>query len=118
MKFPLILFFMLTARFVFGQAGTPLITDTNYVYKSLSIALQNPDQVYRLDLSKHKLKKFPDDIFKLAHLHELNLSHNHITAIPPEIANLKELQRLTLSNNNIDSLPDQIGELHDLVFLG
>jgi len=118
MSLRLILFLALTANLVFGQKGTPLITDTNYVYKSLGVALQNPDQVYRLNLSKHKLKSIPEDVFKLTHLRELNLSHNDIKTIPVEISGLTELRRLNLANNELDSLPDEIGSLHNLVYLG
>lgn len=118
MRFLCLLCFLLTTEIVFGQPVNPLISDTNYVYKSLSVALQNPEQVYKLDLSKRKLKEIPADVFKLTRLRELNLSRNSIATIPPEISNLTALQRLNLANNDIDTLPDEIGNLQQLVYLG
>src|SRR5690349_2171333 len=77
----------------------PLISDTAYIYRSLSAALENPDKVFRLNLSKHKLKVFPADIFKLKNLRDLDLSRNRIDSVPAEIGTLQNLQRLNLSNN-------------------
>src|SRR2546425_3369319 len=84
---------------MFAQAQEPsvqLIDDTNYIYRSLSAALVNPDIVFRLNLSKHKLKEFPADIFKFKNLRELDLSHNKIDSIPAKIGTLYNLQRLNL----------------------
>lgn len=96
----------------------PLISDTAYIYRSLSVALANPEKVFRLNLSKHKLKIFPQDIFKLKNLRELDLSKNKIDSIPDEIGTLTNLQRLNLSSNNIVQLPDEIGRLSNLTYLG
>lgn len=94
-----------------------LITDSAYVYRSLSVALANPDQVYRLNLSKHKLKIFPPDIFKLKNLVDLDLSHNRLDSLPKEIELMTNLQRLNLSSNNLTQLPDEIGRLSSLMYL-
>jgi len=59
------------------------------VWKSLSEALQKPDSVFRLDLSKHKLKEVPPEVFQLTELRELNLSRNHLTEIPENITNFQ-----------------------------
>jgi Leucine-rich repeat (LRR) protein len=118
LRYCLLFILVFTASAVIGQKVTPLITDTNYVYKSVSVALENVDKAYKLDLSKHKMKSIPDDVFKLTHLRELNMSHNYIKTIPPEISRLTELQRLNLASNDIDSLPDEIGSLTKLIYLG
>src|SRR4051812_2423263 len=115
MKFLMLL--LLSFSICLANAQTtvaPLITDTNYVYRSLTVAMQNANQVYKLNLSKHKLKEIPADVFKLPHLRELNLSHNSIKIIPPEISQMKELEKLNIANNDIDSLPDEIGTLTTL----
>lgn len=89
-----------------------------HVYKSLGTALQNPDSVFILDLSKKKLKEVPHDIFQLKNLQVLNLSRNNIKELPAEISSLSNLQRLNLSNNRLKQLPAGIGDLSNLVFLG
>jgi len=96
----------------------PLVSDTAYIYRSISAALQNPDHVYRLNLSKTKLKIFPPDIFKFKNLRELDLSHNKIDSLPAAIGTLTQLERLNLSSNNISQLPDEIGKLTALTYLG
>ena len=101
-----------------ASAQTALITDTNYLYRSLSVALEHPELVYRLNLSKHKLKTIPPDILKLKNLRELDLSRNKIDSIPKEIGTFKQLTHLNLSHNEIVMLPDEIGELVSLKFLG
>ncbi len=88
------------------------------VYKSLSIALQNPDSVFILDLSRDKLKTVPTDVFKLSKLQVLNLSHNNLKQLPAEIGLLTNLQQLNLSNNNLKELPTSIGDLINLTYLG
>ncbi len=88
------------------------------VYKSLSFALQNPDSVFKLDLSKKKLKEVPVDIFKLKHLQILNLSRNDIKELQPEINELVNLQEFNISNNSLKSLPASIGDLTNLKHLG
>ena len=87
------------------------------VYKNLNIALQNPDSVFILDLSKKKLKEVPHDVFRLKNLQILNLSRNDIKDLPSEISILSNLQKLNLSNNNLKRLPPNIGDLSNLIFL-
>src|SRR5207248_1866639 len=74
------------------------LPDTNYVYRSLAAALADSDHVYRLNLSRKKLKAFPAEIFRLKNLQDLDLSHNKIDSIPKEISSLTQLQRLNLSS--------------------
>ena len=117
-KIPII-FFILSFSALFAQENNQqLITDSNYIYRSLSVALTNPDLVYRLNLSKRKLKVFPADILKLKNLVELDLSHNRIDSLPKEIGSLTNLQHLNISNNNLSQLPDEIGNLLALTYLG
>ncbi len=53
--------------------------DTLPVFRSLNAAMQNPDSVFRLDLSKQKLKEIPPQVFELTQLRELNVSRNQLT---------------------------------------
>ena len=87
------------------------------VWKSLSEALQKPDSVFRLDLSKRKLKEVPPEVFQLTELRELNLGRNQLTEIPENIYKLSNLQRLYLNNNRLTALPQRIGTLKNLQLL-
>ena len=110
------------------------------VYTSMAMALQNPDSVFilnlskkklselpqeikqlknlqKLDISKNKLKELPAFIGSLAGLIELDASANNLEKIPAEIGYLKNLKRLNLNRNVIDSLPVEIGQLSNLEYL-
>lgn len=85
-----------------------------HIYTNLKEALQNPEKVYRLNLTRKKLKTFPMDILKLKNLQELNLSKNKLDSLPEEIGLLTNLQVLNVSGNKLVYLPDSIGELKNL----
>ena len=87
---------------------------TEKVYTSLSEALKNPELVYRLDLTKQKLKTFPKDILKLYNLQELILAKNKLTEIPAEIGILTNLEILNIEKNELTLLPSTIGNLTNL----
>jgi len=84
------------------------------VYTTLHEALKNPEIVYKLDLSKKKLKTIPKEVFTLYNLQVLNLSKNKIEIIPEDIGNLTNLQILNISANKISKLPYTIGNLTNL----
>ena len=86
-------------------------------YKSLEEAMANPNEVYRLNLHKSKLTKFPVEIFKFVNLNELILSNNKIVKIPAEITGLTYLQNLNLANNEFISIPPEIALLKNLQVL-
>ena len=101
----------------FSQQDTTAV-DTNRVYRSLEAALQQPENVYRLDLSKKKLASVPPEITRLVNLRELDLSRNKIREVPAELGQMKNLQKLNLASNKIKQLPPEIGSLTNLVYLG
>lgn len=78
---------------------------------SMDEALKDPAKVYKLNLRKQKLKKFPKEIFTFTNLQELNLSRNKIDQVPEEIGQLTKLQILDLSRNKLKAVPSQIGKL-------
>ena len=80
--------------------------------QKIAVALQ--EGATKLDLSRMKLKKIPEEIANLTQLKELNLSDNQITEIPEEIANLTQLQTLYLSSNQITEILEAIANLTQL----
>jgi Leucine-rich repeat (LRR) protein len=96
----LLMSFAMPAR---AQVLDTLALDSIKTYFSIKSAMKNPDQVYKLKLSKKKLTEFPPEILTFKNLNYLDLSKNKISTIPNEIATLKYLQHLDLSKNRIDS---------------
>jgi len=86
-------------------------------FESMEEAMQQPDSVIKLDLSRSKLTQIPAEVFTLPNLQWLNLSKNKIKVIPADIEKLKSLQELDVSNNDLTQLPPQIGELLHLTKL-
>ncbi|NLL27177.1 MAG: leucine-rich repeat domain-containing protein [Bacteroidales bacterium] len=84
------------------------------VYTDINLIAQNPDSVKYIDLSKSKLKSFPDVIFQCENLIYLDLKRNKIEEIPPSIGALKKLRFLNLSRNKITRLPAEIGDCTEL----
>lgn len=84
-------------------------------YSSLADALKaDPLAVIKLDLTKKKLKEFPQEVFMFKNLQQLNLSNNRLTSIPENITDLKQLTYLNISNNKITVLPQNIGKFQKL----
>ena len=81
------------------------------VYKSLALALQQPDSVYILELKGKKLKEIPEGVYKLPYLKVLDLGNNKISMIPEAVLQMDSLEELNLSNNRITILPDSIGKM-------
>jgi len=88
--------------------------DTATMFSSIKEALENPQKVYRLDLSKKKLTKFPTEILQFSNLNELILDKNKIDSIPSSIASLSNLQRLSIYRNKLVNI-DFITVLPNLV---
>jgi Leucine-rich repeat (LRR) protein len=87
------------------------------IFKGISSALSNPDSVFRLDLSKKKLKALPQDLLKFKNLQELKISRNGLKELPTWIGDFKNLQVLDASYNDLKELPVEIGKLENLTFL-
>lgn len=112
--FLLVFLFLVKSAMAQDEPSVQLIDDTNYIYRSISVALQNPDKVFRLNLSKTRMKEIPADVFKFKNLRELDMSRNKIDSIPAAIGELTNLVSLNISNNDLELLPDEIGKLSAL----
>ncbi len=86
-------------------------------FYSIESAMQQPDSIFRLDLSRKKLKSFPAELFLFKNLQWLNLCRNQIALIPDSISIFKSLQELDLSKNNLSQIPSAIGALKHLTVL-
>jgi Leucine-rich repeat (LRR) protein len=97
-----------------AQLLTPEQLDTAKVYYSIQSALANPKAVYRINLSKQKLKQFPEELIQFPNLNEVVLDKNKIDSIPPGIGKLKYLQALSIQSNKIDTLRKEVFWLQHL----
>jgi len=94
---------------------TPESSVENIEYDDLGKALENPNKVYRLNLSNQNLKTLSDTIWsQFENLEYLSLKNDHLTEIPAGIGNLKNLKVLDLSNNDFKVLPQSFSRLENL----
>ena len=105
------IFFMTARKVIFAFAGFFIMTaialpqqllptaelDLKETYTSFTKALEEPDKVYKLDLSFQGLKQIPDSIVLLKNLQILILSDNELDTIPDFIGNLVNLQELIVN---------------------
>ena len=84
------------------------IAQQDVVFFSLeSAAAVHPDSVFQLNLSKKKLREFPQEVLNYKNLTVLNLSKNKLTALPDQFA-FPQLTELDLSKNNFTEFPNVI----------
>src|SRR6187551_1758848 len=107
MRYLLLLGFMSLAVSALAQEEQAPLADTARVFRSMESALQEPERVYRLNLSKKKLKSVPPEISRFSNLKELDLSKNKIKELPAQIGDLKNLEILNLSSNDLVDLPEE-----------
>ena len=110
------------------------------IFTSIEEAKTVPaDSVFRLDLSKQKLRTIPEEVYTFKNLRELYLAKNKLTELPTnfvfeklEVLDLTKndfiifptiicqntnLTKLLMGKNKITALPDCIGQLKNLVIL-
>lgn len=99
----IVFIFLVTIGFAGLQAQTRLVSDSSdycpgvIVYEDLYEALENPEQVVKLDISMQKLTKIPPEIAKLTNLECLDLSFNRFSDLPQELKQLKKLRYINLA---------------------
>lgn len=138
-----VLLFALFSTSSNAQLLDSLALDTVQTYHSVKEALKAEDlsKVYKLDLHRKRIRKFPQNILKFKNLQYLDLGKNklktfpieicqltnlqflsleknkEIDSIPPCIIHLGHLKKLILNRTEITDLPPQIGQLHSLEYL-
>ncbi len=118
-KFILLLLSLLISTLIKAQTTLldSLTLDTLTAFTGIEEAMKHPQEVIKLELRRHHLKKFPEEILKFTNLQYLDLAKNNIEDVPHEIGELKNLQYLSLSKNNLQDLPVEIGQLTNLYYL-
>lgn len=98
---------------LFGKSTAQNIDSLKTIeYVELNKAFNNPDLVFKLNLSNQKLNK--EDINKLSlfkNLEVLDLSNDHLKDIPNSIFELKNLKVLNLNGNDIEIIPNEFKNL-------
>lgn len=84
-------------------------------FTNLDEALQNPNEVYQLDLSNQLLNNTQlEALTKFKNLRSLSLKNDHLKEIPKSISELTNLRVLDLSGNDFKILPTEIKKLKNL----
>ncbi len=102
---------------LFNHAEAQSLPDSTQLkkeFKSLEEALENPENVYRLDLSDQEIQIPNTEWSKFTNLEYLSLKNDHLKQIPPGIGNLRNLKVLDLSGNDFKVLPATFTNLVNL----
>lgn len=92
--------------------------DNGKTYTSLEEALQEPQNVYRVKLTKLPARdSLPAELFQLTELRELTVKGCKLWTVNKQIDKLTHLQYLDLDKNKLVRLPESIGNLSDLRIL-
>ncbi len=95
-----------------------VVSQTNKIFYSLEETKNvSVDSVFRIDLSKQKLTKVPDEVLRFKNLKELHLNKNKLTALPKRLVNLKYLSILNLSKNDFSVFPSPLCSMENLTIL-
>lgn len=104
-----------------AQKSTTLLygpNDNGRTYTSLEEALTEPQNVYRLKLTKLPARdSLPAELFLLTELRELTVKGCKLWTLNAQIDKLQHLQYLNLDKNKLVRLPESIGNLSELHFL-
>jgi len=78
------------------------------VYTDLkeALLLNNASAVYRLDLSKKRLREVPEEIAQFVELRELRLDRNKLTALPEFLNQLPHLEIFSAEENELKAFPE------------
>ena len=100
----------------FAQAQTEINhCEGETTYYSLEEALEEPEEVKKLDIAMLKLTSIDPSIAKLVNLECLDLSFNRFTTLPPEMAELKKLRVLNLAGTRfLAKLPEVVAKIPNL----
>ena len=95
-----------------GQSNIPW--DTAKVWTDYEAALQRPERVWRLDLSKQKWKAVDIRLRRFRQLREIVLDKNKIDSLPPWMAEFEHLERLSIRSNKLTQISESLLGLSNL----
>lgn len=90
------------------------IWDTAQVWTDFEAALQRPEQVWRLDLSRSKWKEVDHRLRRFRYLREIVLDKNKIDSLPPWIGEFEHLERLSIKANRLTRFSTALLDLSNL----
>jgi hypothetical protein len=70
--------------------------------------------IVKLDLSRNKIERLPDEIGNMKCLETFILNNNQITDLPNQFQNLKKLKTLNFSNNCLETIPEWFVLMNEL----
>lgn len=90
------------------------------VYTSMkeALAVEDPTTIYRLDLSRQRLRAVPGELARFTQLRELRLDRNKLDSLPPFLADFSHLELFSAEENELSAFPaamwnwPQLRELH------
>ncbi|MFN0200315.1 MAG: leucine-rich repeat domain-containing protein, partial [Bacteroidia bacterium] len=115
-SFGVLLFLLTTSPLLKAQLSFWDLQDKP-IYQSVEEGLQQPNEVFRLDLSYKSLSFLPYNLEKFTELQEINLSYNpklNLFHVVDVLAKFPKLEILNVSYNNIQQIPDNITILKNL----
>jgi Leucine-rich repeat (LRR) protein len=104
--------FLFVTKQSIGQQTNEINSTTKYF--SLKKALQKPEKVYWLSLTKELDENTLKQLSKFQNLEYLSLRNAHLKRFPEEVTFLKSLKTLDLSGNDFQFIPTQLTKLTHL----
>lgn len=80
------------------------------LYTSLdaALAVENPLTIYRLDLSRQRLRTVPEDLAQFTELRELRLDHNRLGTLPAFMSDFVHLEVFSAEENELTQFPESM----------
>lgn len=107
----ILLFFVNTTH---AQLLDSIAFDTVPTYTLKQSLTKDPLAVYKLKLTRSKLKALPEEIYQFKNLNALDISKNNFVEFPKRIKEFKYLQELDISKNEIEIVTKELGLLVNL----
>lgn len=92
-------------------------SDSEIWFTNLEEAMQDPEKVFKLNLSNQQLSSIPKEIFQFKNLEDLELDSNNIGVIPEMLSSLRHLSYISFSHNRVESIPTEILNMPQLIGL-